>query len=87
MEISNIIRDWFIIEHNGEKIVGHWRFTEDVILSIMHNANNDNWCTLKTFHIFLNIQFNWTLEKKLCECEYWEFQFVIIFITMIEDIN
>jgi len=55
MEIG--YNDWFVIKYNAEKIVRHWKLIDDVILSIMHNANDENLCTSKTFHIFLNIQF------------------------------
>jgi hypothetical protein len=40
-----------------KKLLNIEELTDGVILSIMHNANNENLCILKTFHIFLNIQF------------------------------
>jgi hypothetical protein len=54
---NKLYKDWFVIKHNVEKIVGYWRLTECVILSIMHNTNNENLYTFRTFYIFLNIQF------------------------------
>jgi hypothetical protein len=41
-----------LLEYNAETIVEHWILTNGVILSIMHNTNNDNLYTLKTFYIF-----------------------------------
>jgi hypothetical protein len=58
MKISYICKDWCVIlEHNAEKKMLDIEDSPRVIPSIMHNANNENLCTLKNFHIFLNIQF------------------------------
>jgi hypothetical protein len=46
---NKLYKYWFVIEHINvmrKKIVGHWRPSDGVILSIMHNANNENLCNV-----------------------------------------